>query len=135
MLQTGTHFQLSPTPPAVITSIRGGYESKFAVYDVKELDIDGMLNIAAFYSSTRVYGVNLPPVLYANRYIIGKLFLRECVTDFKYEVLPKISENLNILRKPLALQAAICLLLYLSTVSQPIGTFISVHVSMFWLFS
>lgn len=84
MLQTGTHFQLSPTPPAVITSTRGGYESKFAVYDVKALDIDGMLNIAAFYSSTRVYGVNLPPVLYANRYIVGKLFLYECVTDFKY---------------------------------------------------
>ena len=83
VLQTGTHFQLSPTPPAVITSTRGGYESKFAVYDVKALDIDGMFNIAAFYSSSRVYGVNLPPVLYANRYIIGKLFLRECVTDFK----------------------------------------------------
>jgi len=83
LLQTGTHFQLSPTPPAVITSTRGGYESKFAVYDVKALDIDGMFNIAAFYSSSRVYGVNLPPVLFANRYIIGKLFLCECVTDFK----------------------------------------------------
>jgi hypothetical protein len=84
VLQTGTHFQLSPTPPAVITSTRGGYESKFAVYDVKALDIDGMLTIAAFYGSTRVYGVNLPPVLYANRYIIGKLFPCEYVTDFKY---------------------------------------------------
>lgn len=83
VLQTGTHFQLSPTPPAVITSTRGGYKSKFAVYDIKALDIDGMFNIAAFYSSSRVYGVNLPPVLYANRYIIGKLFMRECLTDFK----------------------------------------------------
>jgi hypothetical protein len=74
---------LSPTPPAVITSTRGGYESKFAVYDVKALDIDGMFNIAAFYSSPRVYGVNIPPILYANRYIIGKSFLHECVTDLK----------------------------------------------------
>lgn len=69
--ETGAHFQLSPTPPAIITSTRGGYGNKFAVYDVKALDINGMFNIAALYSSSRVYGVNLPPVLYANRYIIG----------------------------------------------------------------
>ncbi|KAJ4436092.1 hypothetical protein ANN_18719 [Periplaneta americana] len=69
--ETGASFQLNPIPPAVITSIRGGYESKFAVYDIKALDIEGMFNIAAFYSSPRVYGVNLPPVLHANRYIVG----------------------------------------------------------------
>ncbi|XP_069677490.1 GPI transamidase component PIG-T isoform X2 [Periplaneta americana] len=68
--ETGASFQLNPIPPAVITSIRGGYESKFAVYDIKALDIEGMFNIAAFYSSPRVYGVNLPPVLHANRYIV-----------------------------------------------------------------
>ncbi|KAJ4436091.1 hypothetical protein ANN_18718 [Periplaneta americana] len=70
MSNTGASFQLNPIPPAVITSIRGGYESKFAVYDIKALDIEGMFNIAAFYSSPRVYGVNLPPVLHANRYIV-----------------------------------------------------------------
>jgi hypothetical protein len=58
---------------------------------------------------------------------------------------PKISKNLNIPRKPFVLQtcaafvlqtcAATCLLLYLSTVSQPTGIFISAHVSEFWLFS
>ncbi|PNF27160.1 GPI transamidase component PIG-T [Cryptotermes secundus] len=69
--ETGAHFQLTPTPPAVITSTRGGHKSKFAVYDIKALDIDGMFNIAAVYSSSRVYGVNIPPVLFANRYIIG----------------------------------------------------------------
>jgi len=54
-----------------------------------------------------------------------------------YEVLPKISENLNIPRKPVALWtcAARCLLLYLSTVSQPTCVFISACVSEFWLFS
>ena len=39
--------------------------------------------------------------------------------------------------KPLALRtcAASCLLLYLSTISQPTCVFISAHVSEFWLFS
>ena len=54
-----------------------------------------------------------------------------------YEMLPKISENLNIPRKPLALRtcATRCLLLYLSTVSQPTCVFIRARVSEFWLFS
>jgi hypothetical protein len=44
-----------------------------------------------------------------------------------YQVLPKISKNLNIPRKPLELQTCTtrCLLLYLSTVSQPTCVFIS----------
>lgn len=71
MNETGMPFQLSPTPPAIISSTRGGYESKFAVYDVKALNITGMFNIAAVYGTSKVYSVNLPPVLYANRYIIG----------------------------------------------------------------
>ena len=52
-------------------------------------------------------------------------------------VLPKISENLNIPRKPLALWtcAARCLFLYLSTNSVAAGVFISARVSEFWLFS
>lgn len=87
-MQTGASFKLSPPPPAVIASSRGGYESKFAVYDVKALGIDGMFNIAAFYSSPRVHGVNLPPVLYANRYIIGKSFQHE------YIKIPSMMENL-----------------------------------------
>jgi hypothetical protein len=52
-------------------------------------------------------------------------------------VLPKISENLNIPRKSLAIRtcAARCVLLELSTDSQPTGVFISAYVSEFWLFS
>ena len=54
-----------------------------------------------------------------------------------YVVLHKISENLNIPRKSLALQtcAARCLFLYLSTNSLATGVFIIAHVSEFWLFS
>jgi len=54
-----------------------------------------------------------------------------------YKVLPKISENLNIPRKPLALRtcAAGCLFLYLSTNSLATGIFISARVSEFRLFS
>jgi hypothetical protein len=54
-----------------------------------------------------------------------------------YEGLPKISENLNIPRKPLALRtsAARCLFLYLSTNSVAIGFFVSARVSEFWLLS
>jgi hypothetical protein len=51
-------------------------------------------------------------------------------------ILPKISENLNIPRKPLALRtcAARCLFLYLSTNSLASGVFISARVSEFWLY-
>jgi hypothetical protein len=51
-----------------------------------------------------------------------------------YEVLHKISENLNVPRKPLALRTW-CLFLYLSTNSLATGIFISARVSEFWLFS
>ena len=61
--------------------------------------------------------------------------LSTCIAAYK--VLPKIPENLNVLCKPLVLRtcAARCLLLYLSTVSQPTCIFISARVSEFWLFS
>ena len=52
-------------------------------------------------------------------------------------MLTKISENLNILHKPFALQtcAARCFFLYLSTDSVPSGVFVIACVSEFWLFS
>ena len=58
-------------------------------------------------------------------------------TSALYEVLPKISENINILGKALALRTCAdrCLLLYLSTISQATCVFISARVSKFWLFS
>ena len=53
-----------------------------------------------------------------------------------YKVLPKISENLNIPRKPLALRtcAAGCLFLYLSTNSLATGIFIIACFSEFRCF-
>ncbi|KAJ8865834.1 hypothetical protein PR048_033356 [Dryococelus australis] len=71
--KTGAKFQLIPPPSAITTSTRGGYESVFAVYDIKSLKFHSMLNIAAIYDTTplRVYGVNMPPILFANRYIVG----------------------------------------------------------------
>ena len=83
------------------------------------------------------HGLWIEPTLRRNNFPRSsvKWRLRELLTS--YEVLPKISENLNIPRKPLALRtcAARCLLLYLSTISQPTGVFISARVSEFWLFS
>ncbi|XP_067007276.2 GPI transamidase component PIG-T [Anabrus simplex] len=68
---TGSLFQLEPPAPTTTTSIRGGYDTKFAIYDIKALNLTNMMNIAARYSSPKVYAVNVPPILYANRYIIG----------------------------------------------------------------
>ena len=65
------------------------------------------------------------------------LFTQHSESCWVYMVLPKISENLNIPRKPLALRTctARCLFLYLSTNSVATGVFISARVSKFWLFS
>ncbi|KAK7869914.1 hypothetical protein R5R35_013707 [Gryllus longicercus] len=69
--ETGTPYQLQPEPTEVITSIRGGYESKFKVYNIQKMSFTHMLNIVATYSTPKVYAVNVPPVLYASRYIVG----------------------------------------------------------------
>ena len=62
--------------------------------------------------------------------------LHLCIVT-SYELLTKISDNLNIPHKPLKLRtcATRCLLLYLSTVSQPTCVFISAGVSEFRLFN
>jgi hypothetical protein len=61
---------------------------------------------------------------------------RPVVAELFYVGLPKISENLNLPRKPLALRTctASCLFLYISTNSLASGVFISARVSEFWLF-
>ncbi|GLH16315.1 Uncharacterized protein GBIM_20616 [Gryllus bimaculatus] len=68
--ETGTPYQLQPEPTEVITSIRGGYKSKFKVYNIQKMSFTHMLNIVATYSTPKVYAVNVPPVLYASRYIV-----------------------------------------------------------------
>ncbi|CAG2062522.1 unnamed protein product, partial [Timema podura] len=70
--KTETPFQLVPQAPAVTTSIRGGYETRLAVYDVKSLKISSMFNVAVVHTQTpQVFNINSPPVLFANRYIVG----------------------------------------------------------------
>ncbi|XP_065331877.1 GPI transamidase component PIG-T [Cloeon dipterum] len=64
-------FQLRPEPKAVLTSIRGGATSKLAMYDLKTMHLVSLLNIAATYTGEKLEHVNISPVLYANRYIIG----------------------------------------------------------------
>nr|CAD7464262.1 unnamed protein product [Timema tahoe] len=69
---TETPFQLVPQASAVTTSIRGGYETRLAVYDVKSLKISSMFNVAVVHTQTpQVFNINSPPVLFANRYIVG----------------------------------------------------------------
>jgi hypothetical protein len=77
------------------------------------------------------------PVYVPDYYVINRN-RQECIKRaLLYVVLLKISENLNIPHKPFVLRtyAATCLLLYLSTISQPTGVFMRVRVSEFWLFS
>nr|CAD7256332.1 unnamed protein product [Timema shepardi] len=70
--KTETPFQLVPPAPAVTTSIRGGYETILAVYDVKSLKISSMFNVAVVHTQIpQVFNINSPPVIFANRYIVG----------------------------------------------------------------
>ena len=96
--------------------------------------------------SILIYSVPLEFLFIRNKAVMGTVCLFYVKEMYQhtlyrfyvmYEVLPKISKNLSILRKPLALRtcATRCLLLYLSTISQPTGVFISPRFSEFWLFS
>uniref|UniRef100_A0A1B6C6L0 GPI transamidase component PIG-T n=1 Tax=Clastoptera arizonana TaxID=38151 RepID=A0A1B6C6L0_9HEMI len=69
--QTGDTFRLNPLPSSTITSTRGGHMSQFAVYNVKEMGKNTMFNIALVHDKPRVFLQNIPPAIYANRYIIG----------------------------------------------------------------
>lgn len=56
----------------MVSSTRGGSETKFAVYDVKAIESPGkMINIAAEYVSPKIISVNVPPAIHASRYILG----------------------------------------------------------------
>ncbi|KAF4516876.1 hypothetical protein B566_EDAN014357 [Ephemera danica] len=68
---TSFDFGLTPTPPEILHSMRGGSSSKLALYDLKKMHLVSMLNVAASYIGERVEQVNVPPVLYANRYVVG----------------------------------------------------------------
>jgi len=74
-LQSIFDFQLRPEPSEVVNSARGGSVTKLAVYDLKKMHLTSLLNVGATYNGEKLEHVNIPPVLHANRYIIGKKLL------------------------------------------------------------
>lgn len=72
LFQTGQTFRLNPLPDKSVVSARGGHQTELAVYDVHKLGPDSMFNIALVHDKPRVFTQNIPPAIYANRYIIGK---------------------------------------------------------------
>ncbi|KAK4880763.1 hypothetical protein RN001_008909 [Aquatica leii] len=60
-------FQLSPEPHEFVYSSRGGYESKFAKYEITEQP----LALAANYIDKPSVVINSPPALHANQYLTG----------------------------------------------------------------
>lgn len=68
--QTGSPFLLTPEPHERVVSSKGGYTSEFAVFDIKKMG-DKLFNIALTHEKPRIYHLNVPPVIYANRYIVG----------------------------------------------------------------
>ncbi|KAG7310932.1 hypothetical protein JYU34_003772 [Plutella xylostella] len=62
-------FKLTPQPDKIITSQRGGSDTKLALYNIKP---DGvMMNLAAKYGNTDKIIVPQPPPLHFNRYVLG----------------------------------------------------------------
>lgn len=61
------NFELTPEPDEVITSIRGGQVSDYAVFNIPPK----FLSVAAKYDDSFDLMVNIPPTLYANQYLTG----------------------------------------------------------------
>ncbi|KAF7283349.1 hypothetical protein GWI33_000860 [Rhynchophorus ferrugineus] len=59
-------FELTPSPDEIITSIRGGYVTEFAKYDIPPY----FLSVSSKYDVLQLSLKN-PPPLYGNQYIIG----------------------------------------------------------------
>lgn len=68
---TSSVYTLTPDPTETINSNRGGYNTVFAVYDIKKTNIINMFSISSTHKGPRVYLLNSPPVLHATRYIVG----------------------------------------------------------------
>lgn len=68
---TNQVYELIPLPSAKIVSLRGGQLNEIAVYDIRSLSPKAIFNIEVVYNTTRTAGLNYPPILYANRYVIG----------------------------------------------------------------
>ncbi|CAH0766927.1 unnamed protein product [Diatraea saccharalis] len=62
-------FQLSPPPDKIVSSHRGGSVTNLAVYNI-ETDVE-MINVGVKHNSKEKLGVNVPPPLHFNRYVLG----------------------------------------------------------------
>ncbi|XP_065573910.1 GPI transamidase component PIG-T-like [Artemia franciscana] len=68
--QTGKGFQLLPITQ-ILTSIRNGIKSYFAVYDVRAFTYNESLNVRAIYEKPILYANTLPPPLHTTRFLAG----------------------------------------------------------------
>lgn len=66
--KTSIPFDLTPEPNEYVTSIRGGFESLYAKYNMKT---SNPMSIGITYTGKEVVNVNLPPPLYASQYKTG----------------------------------------------------------------
>lgn len=71
---TDKDFKITPEPKKVIKSKRGGVETIFGEFDVQEMTSNStskMMNIAIVNTKKKVIGLNSPPPLYAQRFLLG----------------------------------------------------------------
>lgn len=71
---TDKSFKITPEPKKIIKSKRGGVETIFGEYDIKEIignQASKMMNIAIVNSKKKVIALNTPPPLYAKRFLLG----------------------------------------------------------------
>lgn len=61
------NYELTPEPDEVVTSVRGGYVTDFAKYDIPPY----FLSVSARYDDDFQLTVNNPPALHANQYLTG----------------------------------------------------------------
>lgn len=64
-------FVLNPQPTKRFISKRGGHIASIAMYDIKNMKINGMFNIAGIYNKQQILLPKISPPIHATRYIIG----------------------------------------------------------------
>ncbi|KAL1497124.1 hypothetical protein ABEB36_008134 [Hypothenemus hampei] len=65
--KTLNNFELSPEPDQIITSIRGGQVSDYALFNIPSK----FLNVGVKYPEDFTLTVNIPPPIHANQYLTG----------------------------------------------------------------
>lgn len=91
--ETSHTYQLVPEPSETLVSLRGGQENKIAIYDVRSHSVSGMFNVAIVHTKTKVYGVEVPPVFFANRYIVGECL--QCNSFYSFSSLDHDNQSDN----------------------------------------